>query len=188
MDVSLTETEYSVRVPLSQETVTVTPVAFSSDATIVVAGQSVSSGKSSGPIAVTVGYTAIDIVVSHPSGLEQTYDVTVQRAAENLVQNSSADDELEGWSAHGNVTAYTMPASGRTVFSLESTDSTDAYLVQDIDLPAGAGGKYLLVIGYGWVAYATPDTTSGYPYLYGYELDAEGGPHQLPAGHGTWCG
>lgn len=104
-------------------------------------------------------------------GYSADMDVCV---SENVLVNPSAEDGLASWTAFGDATAHTMPESGRTVFSLESTSSAAAYVLQDVSLPAGSGGKYLLLIGYGWVAHAVPGSITRHPTLYGYEMNADG--------------
>ena len=72
---------YTADTPLLRETTTVTATATSPETTVTIAGMPAASGEPSAPLALGLGQTHIDIVVSHPSGQQRTYRVTVERAA-----------------------------------------------------------------------------------------------------------
>src|SRR5690606_29193966 len=75
-------TGYAVTVDNATDSITLTPTAADTNATITVDGQTVVSGSASQAIALTVGNTAIPVVVTAQDGATaQTYIVTVTRAA-----------------------------------------------------------------------------------------------------------
>ena len=81
-------TNYTVFVPYATSTLTATPVAAQSNATIVINGTTVSSGSTSGPISLLAGANAITIVVTAQDGVTaRTYSLTVQRSF--LVTNTA---------------------------------------------------------------------------------------------------
>ena len=76
----ITANSYTVSVPNNITSMKVTPTAADADATIAVDGASVPSGSASGPIALSVGTTTINIVVTASDGItSQTYTLTVTR-------------------------------------------------------------------------------------------------------------
>ena len=81
LPVSLAQTEYTAEVSLLQEGMSITPVALNTEVTITVAGQTVASGTASALLPLDLGDNQVEIVVSHPSGLQRTYGLTVRRAA-----------------------------------------------------------------------------------------------------------
>ena len=70
---------YTTTVPSASSSITVTPTANDSTATIAVRGTTVASGAASGAIPLTVGYNRINTVVTSPDGFTTTYGVTVTR-------------------------------------------------------------------------------------------------------------
>ncbi len=73
---------YAVAVDIATDSIALTPTAAEVNATITVAGQAVASGSASQQIALTVGTTAIPVVVAAEDGTTtQTYTVTVTRTA-----------------------------------------------------------------------------------------------------------
>lgn len=72
---------YTANVPYDASTVTVTPVAEGTTSIIKVNGAVVASGAASAPISMNVGAnTPITVECSLPSGVKQTYTITVTRA------------------------------------------------------------------------------------------------------------
>lgn len=72
---------YTVAVDNATDSVTLMPIAADSNATITVDGQPVVSGVASPPLALAVGATPIDVVVTAEDGTTVlTYTVTVERA------------------------------------------------------------------------------------------------------------
>jgi len=72
--------DYSVGLANSETSLTVTPTVDSSTATVTVEGASVTSGNASDPIAVPVGTTDIDVIVTAQNGTTTTYTIAVERA------------------------------------------------------------------------------------------------------------
>ncbi|MDQ0438692.1 hypothetical protein QO014_003087 [Kaistia dalseonensis] len=83
-------TSYSVNVPNLTTTMTVTPTATDSGATIKVNGVSVASGGSSKPLDLSVGVNTIEIVVTPTSGLQSTYTIAVTRLKPFLIAPAAA--------------------------------------------------------------------------------------------------
>ena len=74
--------DYDVAVDNATDSITLTPTATESTATITVDGQSVASGSASQAIALAVGSTAIQVVVTAADGTTtRAYTATVTRAA-----------------------------------------------------------------------------------------------------------
>lgn len=73
---------YDAEVSLLQQSVRVTAMTASPDASITIAGVPVEAGVPSEPIALALGENEIDIEVTHPSGSRRVYRVAVARAAE----------------------------------------------------------------------------------------------------------
>ena len=78
-DFSPTITDYTVTVANSVDTITFTPTAADSAATITVNGESVASGQPSSSISLSVGDNPIDIVVTAGDLTTKTYTVIVNR-------------------------------------------------------------------------------------------------------------
>ena len=72
--------DYAVAVPWVVASVTVTPAASHTGATVTVNGVEVASGEASDAIPLAAGETPIEVVVSAPGGATGTYTVTVTRA------------------------------------------------------------------------------------------------------------
>ncbi len=75
-------TAYEARVPLAQESATVTATVATPGDTLAIAGAAVDSGVPSAPLALDLGANQIDIVVENSHGWRRTYRLTVNRAAE----------------------------------------------------------------------------------------------------------
>jgi hypothetical protein len=75
-------TAYGARVPLAQESATVTATVATPGDTLAIAGAAVDSGVPSAPLALGLGENPIDIVVENSHGWRRTYRLTVRRAAE----------------------------------------------------------------------------------------------------------
>ncbi len=74
------ETEYTVTLANLVTSITVTPTAADSNATIAVNGSAVPSGASSGPIALRVGANVAGVIVTAEDGTEKKYTISVRRA------------------------------------------------------------------------------------------------------------
>lgn len=73
--------EYEVHVSLLQQSVRVTAVAASAEASIEIEGVATASGAPSESLPLALGENVVAIRVHHPSGAERTYRVTVRREA-----------------------------------------------------------------------------------------------------------
>jgi hypothetical protein len=133
---------YTAEVSLLQESMSITPVASKADATITIAGQPVASGTASAPLPLDLGDNQIEVVVSHASGLQRTYRITVRRAAA-LAQyaygkgaNSSANDNV-GFSVALSGDTLAVGASG------EDSAATGTGGNQDDDTAQDSGAVYV---------------------------------------------
>ncbi|MEL7730677.1 cadherin-like beta sandwich domain-containing protein, partial [Citromicrobium bathyomarinum] len=104
------QASYTVSVGNEVDTITLTPSASDADATITVAGNAVTSGSASSPVALPVGTTPITVVVTAPDGTTQSYSVAVTRAASNDAQLSalSASEGALSPSFDASQTSYTV--------------------------------------------------------------------------------
>jgi hypothetical protein len=111
------------------------------------------------------------------SGLSATHSGATldPPVADNLLANPSADEGTTSWTFSGPSGAATMPVSGRSVFYMESAVASSASFYQDVTLPSGSGGKWLVLAGYAWVAYTVNGSITRHPYLYAYEMNSSGG-------------
>lgn len=73
--------EYTSDVANATASVTVTPTASDAGSTIKINGATVASGSPSGTIALTVGDTTIEVVVTAPDDTVKTYTIIITRAA-----------------------------------------------------------------------------------------------------------
>ena len=89
-------TDYAVAVPYAVGSVTVTPAASDSGATVTVNGVEVPSGEASAAIALAVGETVIEVVVTARNGATRTYTVTVTRGPAELALLPVASGGLFG--------------------------------------------------------------------------------------------
>ena len=90
-------TAYTMAVPYAVASLTLTPTAGDSGATLTVNGVAVSSGEPSAAIALAVGETLIPVVVTAPSGATRTYTVTVTRAPAEVALLPAASSALHGF-------------------------------------------------------------------------------------------
>ena len=90
-------TAYTVALPYAVASLTLTPTAGDSGATLTVNGVAVSSGEPSAAIALAVGETLIPIVVSAPGRATRTYTVTVTRAPAEVALLPAASSALHGF-------------------------------------------------------------------------------------------
>ena len=120
-------TTYNVSVAANVESITVTPIANQSSATITVNGDSVDSGSDSAPIALSAGMELdIDIeVTAADTTTTMTYTVTATRAAAvvSIISIAAGPSPVtEGATATFTLTATPAPASDLTV-QVTVTDS-----------------------------------------------------------------
>ena len=79
---------YSISVANNVTAITLTPTVSEPNATVVVNGSAVASGSASGPIALAVGSTTINVVVTAQDGTVKTYEVSVTRAGSSIAELS----------------------------------------------------------------------------------------------------
>jgi hypothetical protein len=102
---------YDVAVSALRQSVRITAATVSAEATLTVAGVPLASGATSEPLSLDFGDNPIEIQVSHPGGVERTYQLTLRRGAPPTqdvyakASNSGAGDQL----------GYTMAMSGDTL-------------------------------------------------------------------------
>jgi hypothetical protein len=94
------------------------------------------------------------------------------QTATNLLVNPTADQGTSGWMFGGIYGLATMSGSGRTVFYLDSTVADYSFGRQLVVLPSGSGGKWVLMIFYGWVEHSVPGSITRHPYAIGGLQDA----------------
>ncbi|NGN39688.1 autotransporter domain-containing protein [Mesorhizobium sp. CGMCC 1.15528] len=129
-------TGYTVSVPSTVSSLTLTPTAADTGATITVNGQSVTSGSASSGISLATGDTTITVVVTAQDGTTtRTYTVTVTRAEPTITVGPNA---LPGGSVGSGYGPVTLTANGGTgPYSFEVTAG---------NLPAGLslsiGGEF----------------------------------------------
>jgi hypothetical protein len=88
----------------------------------------------------------------------------------NLLENHSANDGADHWRVFGNATIEQTPESN-PYFTVRN----NGYFLQDVTLPEGSVGKYVLLIGRVLSERINADgAITGLPSLYGYMM--EGAP------------
>ena len=118
-------TAYSASVTNGTASVTVTPTTTYSTASVTVNGVPVVSGTASASIPLSVGQNNISILVTAVNGLNQTYTVTVTRAASanaNLARLLISKGTLSPTFA-ANTTSYTVSVAN-TVSTITVTPTT----------------------------------------------------------------
>jgi len=105
---------YTASVPYDASTVTVTPVAEGTTSTIKVNGTVVASGAASAPISLNVGANpAITVECSLPSGVKQTYTITVTRADSSYLSTLTVKPGTLVPAFASTTLEYTLDATGR---------------------------------------------------------------------------
>lgn len=100
--------------------------------------------------------------------------VTPIEEPSNLLVNPKADEGTNGWTfyKYGSADSGVLTmANNNNVFYVQSNGNDCAYIYQNIDLPESSGGKYLLLLGYGWVEHIYSGYTANRPFLFGYEMN-----------------
>lgn len=149
-------TSYTVDVPYSVNSVTVTPTVHDTDkATVTVNGESVTSGSASGAIALTDGQvTAITVVVTAEDGATtETYTINVTRAAaQHKIELDKTgthvfDSLAEGYQ-ESSLTALTVTvtntgdvATGELTVALSDTNAGSFSLTDTTISSIGANGN-----------------------------------------------
>ena len=133
LDFAPETTDYAVAVPYAVASVTITPTVADPGATVTVNGIEVASGEPSAPIALAVGETVIEVVVTAASEATRTYRVTVTRAAQELAFLPAASDALR----HGFVRIVNESEDTGTVRVRAFDDAGTEY--GPVTLAIGAG-------------------------------------------------
>ena len=146
---------YTVTVPFTRASVTVTPTRAQANASITVNGVAVTSGSASGAIALNVGANVITTIVTAQDGsTTKTYTTTVTRSAASSNNQLSAlalsSGTLSPTFASGT-TGYIASVSNATT-SLTATptvaDATSLVTVNGVAVTSGnASGAIALAIG-----------------------------------------
>ncbi|MEA1867913.1 MAG: FG-GAP repeat protein [Thermodesulfobacteriota bacterium] len=101
-------------------------------------------------------------------------NVTPIEGSSNLLVNPKADEGTNAWTfyKHGSADSGVLTmANNNNVFYVQRNGNDGAHIFQDINLPESSGGKYLLLLGYGWVEHIYNGYITNHPYLYGYEIN-----------------
>ena len=113
-------TSYSATVANSTSSLTLTPTANESHATIKVNGSSVNSGSTSSNISLTVGNNTISLVVSAQDSSTTTYTLTITRSAQpgNVISFGSIASKY-----YGDSFSITVSASSGLSVSVAPSDT-----------------------------------------------------------------
>jgi hypothetical protein len=134
-------TRYDVRVSVAQQHVQITAAAASAEASVTVAGQPVTSGEPTAPLALTLGDTYIDVVVTAGTS-ERTYQVVVHRA--EPVEEHSTLKMI--YASPGDQAGYSLGlSSGRMAIGVPYEDA--AAPVQSGDPGDGATDSGAVLVG-----------------------------------------
>ena len=138
---------YAAEVPYAVASVTVTPTASDSGATLTVNGVAVASGEPSAAIALPVDETHIPIVVTAPDGTTRTYTVTVTRGPAEVAFLPAASSALHGF-----------------VRVVNESDEAGTVTVRAFDDEGAEHGPVTLAIGAGEARhFSSSDLESGNP-------------------------
>ena len=122
-------TKYFATVPAAVTGVTMTPVAATPNATIIVNGTAVASGSASQAISLATGNNAITITVITPDGINQvTYSLSIVRLPQQFAYNSAADVPVttSDFTAAGQTASIMLnyvPVPGTTLTMVNNTGS-----------------------------------------------------------------
>jgi gliding motility-associated-like protein len=149
-------TTYTTSVSNATASVTITPTTQDATATIKVNAVNVTSGTASGSIALPVGQTIINTVVTAQDGTTtHTYSVTVTRAPSSdallsIIKLTPAS-VLTNTGTTGNATTYTTPVSNATTsvtVTPTAHDATATIKVNGTAVTSGtASGIIILAVG-----------------------------------------
>ena len=139
-------TEYKISVPNETESITVTPVAESTDSVVKVNGVIINNDSSSESIALKEGKNTIKIEVSFPGNpLSNIYWITAERLEEysaeriNLVKNPGFEEGISNWvisSDESNINACFVdnnPFDGEQNLAAWKISDYETEAYQDID-------------------------------------------------------
>lgn len=126
--------DYAVAVANAIDSLTLTPTADDANATIVIDGQSVASGSASQAIALSVGSTVIQVMVTAEDGMTaKTYAVTIERAQPVPTVNSRAIEINAGETASVDLTegASGSPFTNAAIVDLSNAEAGTARIERD---------------------------------------------------------
>ncbi|MBN1213386.1 MAG: hypothetical protein JXA92_12500 [candidate division Zixibacteria bacterium] len=117
----------------------------------------------------------------------------IKKGIINLLVNPEARDGRTGWWFYGNSGVTDVTQNKREFYTRDHIEQP-SHIWQDVDLPYGSGGKFLLMYGFGWVEKIVENSITRHPYLYGYQMSNPGyivqymqGQHMLhTVGANTW--
>jgi len=146
---------YSAKVTYATTGISVTPTSTDPNATITVNGTAVTSGKTSGSIALSVGANTITTVVTAQNGtVTRTYSITVARPSNNALLSSirlTPAATLTNTGTSGTTTTYTATVSNATTsvtVTPTAQDTTATITVNGIAVTSGKpSGSIALTVG-----------------------------------------
>ena len=157
-DFTATEAAYTATVANNVGSLTVTPTAADGNATITANNTAVTSGSSSGAIALNVGDNDVDVIVTAEDGTKKTYTVTVTRAGPSI---SIAD----ATGAEGGNVSFTVTKAGTGAVTLDWTVSVEDHdTATTADLGATTSGT---------VAFAESETSNTFSVATAQDAMAE---------------
>ena len=129
-------TSYSATVANSTSSLTLTPTANESHATIKVNGSSVNSGSTSSNISLTVGNNTISLVVSAQDSSTTTYTLTITRSAQpgNVISFGSIASKY-----YGDSFSITVSASSGLSVSVAPSDTAICSVTSYTVIALGVG-------------------------------------------------
>lgn len=136
-------TSYAVAVPSGTTSLTVTPTAVDTMATLTVNGATVASGAASDPINLNVGANVIQVIVSRATLTDKTYTVTVTRAASSNADLASlvpGTGALSPAFAAGTTSYVSFVPNSTTSITLTPTvaDAAATVTVNGVTVASGA--------------------------------------------------
>jgi hypothetical protein len=124
-------TDYTVGPAPVPASVTITPTTANAGATVLVDGSTTTSGSPSLPIALDMGETEVDVVVTAPDGIAQrTYTITFDRTSADLISLVASTGPLDPSFVAG-VTNYVVEPTGPSSTLTAVTADPTATLVID---------------------------------------------------------
>jgi len=186
-------TSYAVSVPFATSSVTLTPTTSDGQASVTVAGSSVTSGSASGAQALSVGANAIAVVVTAEDGTTtKTYTVTVTRTAPSTDANLSglvvSDGSLSPSFSSGSTSyAVSVPfATSSVTLTPTVSDPGAAVTVAGASVTSGsASGALALSVGANAIAVVVTaedgTTTKSYTVTFTRDPGAGSGAGDAPS-------
>ena len=194
---SATSTGYGVGVANAVTSTTVTATTNVTTSTLKINGNTVASGTPSAPIALAVGGTAITITVTAKDGTNQTYTITVNRAAAATAAPNISYSTPKVYNA-GTAIANLVPANSGVAVPANSYSlvSTITASTPNFNSPFGvatdpSGNVYVADAGNSIIRKITPagvvsifvPNTAGLNYPQGVATDAVGNVYISDSGN-----